>query len=194
MANAYTDTSLFDRAARFAIDAHANTERRGKGTPYVIHCMEAAAIVQTMTDDQEIMAAAILHDVIEDTEYTVEDICSRFGDRVAAMVVTETDVSLPPVLTEDPWIYKKMASIERLQEASLEEKMVALGDKLSNMRAIARDAEKQGPEFWSLFHNPDPKVHAWRYRNLAKALDELSEFDAYKEFAALIEKTFGPEK
>lgn len=58
MSNKYTDTSLFDKAMIFAINAHANTERRGKGFPYIIHCMEAVEIVATMTSDREMLAAA----------------------------------------------------------------------------------------------------------------------------------------
>lgn len=81
-----SETSLFDKAAKFAIDAHHNTERRGKGYPYIIHPMEAAAIVATMTNDQELLAAAILHDTVEDTDVTIEEIRERFGDRVAMLV------------------------------------------------------------------------------------------------------------
>ena len=73
------DTSLFDKAVQFAVDAHSGTERRGKGYPYIIHPMEAAAIVATMTKDQEMLAAAILHDTVEDTDVTIGQIRERFG-------------------------------------------------------------------------------------------------------------------
>ena len=81
-----SETSLFDKAAKFAIDAHHNTERRGKGYPYIIHPMEAAAIVATMTNDQELLAATALHDVVEDTKYTLTDILEKFGDDIASLV------------------------------------------------------------------------------------------------------------
>ena len=84
------ETSLFDEAVRFAVEAHRGTERRGKGFPYIIHPMEAAAIVATMTKDQEMLAAAILHDTVEDTDVTIEQIRERFGDRVAMLVQNET--------------------------------------------------------------------------------------------------------
>ena len=85
------DTSLLDRAIRFAVEAHSGVERRGKGFPYIVHPMEAMAIVATMTPDQEVLAAAALHDVVEDTEVTLDEIRSRFGDRVAQLVDTESD-------------------------------------------------------------------------------------------------------
>ena len=86
MANKYLDSDLLDRAIIFAVNAHHNTERRGKGFPYIVHPMEAVAIVATITPDQELLAAAALHDTIEDTDVTVEQIREAFGDRVAELV------------------------------------------------------------------------------------------------------------
>ncbi|MBO6079741.1 MAG: bifunctional (p)ppGpp synthetase/guanosine-3',5'-bis(diphosphate) 3'-pyrophosphohydrolase, partial [Bacteroidales bacterium] len=84
------DTQLFDKALKFATDAHSGTERRGKGFPYIIHPMEAVAIVATITSDQELLAAAVLHDTVEDTDVTIEDIRKEFGERVATLVQHET--------------------------------------------------------------------------------------------------------
>ena len=84
------DTSLFDKAAQFAIEAHRGTERRGKGFPFIIHPMEAATIVANITNDPEMLAAAILHDTVEDTEVTIEQIEELFGPRVARLVHTDT--------------------------------------------------------------------------------------------------------
>ena len=86
MANNPLDTTLLDRAIIFAVHAHAGTERRGKGFPYIVHPMEAVEIVSTITPDQELLAAAALHDVIEDTDITVGTLRAEFGDRVAALV------------------------------------------------------------------------------------------------------------
>ena len=80
MANKPLDTSLLDRAIIFAVRAHAGTERRGKGFPYIVHPMEAVEIVATMTRDQELLAAAALHDTVEDTDVTVEQIRAEFAD------------------------------------------------------------------------------------------------------------------
>ena len=65
--NKTLDTTLLDRVIIFAVRAHAGTERRGKGLPYIVHPMEAVEIVATMTPDQEMLAAAALHDTVEDT-------------------------------------------------------------------------------------------------------------------------------
>jgi myo-inositol-1(or 4)-monophosphatase len=68
--------------------------------------------------------------------------------------------------------------------------MVALGDKLSNMRAIARDYAVQGGAFWNLFHVTDRREHEWHYRGLADSLRELSDTFAFKEFEQLINQVF----
>ena len=191
MANKPLDTDLLDRAIMFAVRAHAGTERRGKGFPYIVHPMEAMEIVATMTSDQELLAAAALHDTVEDTDITVEQIRAEFGDRIASLVASESDNFEEGVSEEDSWHARKQAAIDRLSSASQDAKIVALGDKLSNMRAIARDYAMQGDKLWSLFHAKDPKDHEWHYRGLADALRELHDTFAYKEFEQLINQVFG---
>lgn len=239
MANKPLNTDLLDRAIIFAVKAHSGTERRGKGYPYIVHPLEAVEIVATMTKDQELLAAAALHDTVEDTDVTVDLIREEFGDRVACLVAEETD-SLPlsdfkaqsaeggisrraeskeqcddrkaPAgstaeaacpsgqlrssggMEEEratgTWHARKRAAIDRLSKASRDAKMVALGDKLSNMRAIARDYAVQGDALWNLFHAKDPKDHEWHYRGLAEALRELDGTPAYQEFEKLINQVF----
>lgn len=78
--------TLLDRAILFAVKAHAGAVRRDGHTPYILHCTEAAAIAATMTQEQEVLAAAVLHDVVEDTDVTAETLESEFGSRVALLV------------------------------------------------------------------------------------------------------------
>jgi myo-inositol-1(or 4)-monophosphatase len=190
MANKPLDTTLLDRAIVFAVCAHAGTERRGKGFPYIVHPMEAMEIVATMTRDQELLAAAALHDTVEDTDVTIEQIRTEFGDRIASLVASESDTVLDGLSVEESWHARKQAAIDRLALASRDGKIVALGDKLSNMRAIARDYAQQGDALWDLFHAKDPKDHEWHYRGLADALSELRGTFAYNEFETLINQVF----
>ena len=192
MANKPLHTELLDRAIIFAVRAHAGTERRGKGFPYIVHPMEAVEIVATMTSDQELLAAAALHDTVEDTNTTIEQIQAEFGERVAALVAAESDEPHQRPDDIENWRARKQAAIDRIANASLDAKMVALGDKLSNMRAIARDYAKQGDALWNLFHSKNSKDHEWHYRGLANALSELRDTFAYKEFERLINQVFGP--
>ncbi len=194
MANKYLDTELLDRAIIFAVKAHHNTERRGKGFPYIVHPLEAMEIVATITPDQELLAAAALHDVIEDTEVTVDELREMFGERIARLVHAESD-QIDGVLfdgqnEEETWHARKQAAIDRLAAAPHDAKIVAMGDKLSNMRAIARDYKEKGDALWSIFHVKDKASHEWHYRGLAASLSELSGTFAYQEFVRLIDEVF----
>ena len=89
------------------------------------------------------------------------------------------------------WHEKKTQQIKQLAEAPYDSKVVALGDKLSNMRGIAWDYRKVGDKVWELFHAPNGKDDvAWYYRSLADALLELSGTAAYQEFSNLVNEVF----
>ena len=179
------DTTLFDRAVRLAIEAHGGTERRGKGFPYVLHPLEAATIVATATNDPEMLAAAVLHDVVEDTDISIDQLRQLFGDRVARLVHTET---APKGLS---WRAKREHQVARLAAADRDSQLVALGDKLSNMRAIALDHAAIGDALWSRFNAPGGKQDiAWYYRALADALAPLADTAAWREFDALAHSVF----
>lgn len=181
---------MVDRAAAFAIKAHSGIARKGKGYPYSLHVMEAAAIVATMTDDAEMIAAAFLHDVIEDTDYTYDDILKEFGKRIADFVLSESDAP-DDGSRSDSWRERKIQTMNRLANSSREVKIIAMGDKLSNMRAIWRDYKVQGDSLWQIFNVKERSAHEWHYRTLVACLSELSDTFAYKEFERLVEDVFG---
>ena len=184
------DTTLLDRAICFAAKAHAGVVRKGTTVPYIVHPMEALAIVATITDDQELLAAAALHDVIEDAGVSPADIRSEFGDRVASLVDSETDNEVPGMSHVDSWQIRKQSAVDHLASASRDIQIVALGDKLSNMRAMVRHYAQVGEQVWQRFNQKDPACHAWYYRQLVASLSPLSDTEAYREFAALVEQVF----
>lgn len=185
------NTDMVDKAIRFATEAHRGTERRGKGFPYILHPLEAMTIVATLTNAPDLLAAAVLHDTIEDTEVTCADIRREFGEHVAQLVVLETDERTTPQGKTLTWQERKQRDMDSLRTASREVKIVALGDKLSNMRAIARDYRMKGDQLWNIFHVKDKATHAWRYKGLRDALSELSGTSAFEEFDRLVEEVFG---
>ena len=184
------DTNFLDKALRFAITAHSGVERRGKGFPYIVHPLEAVAIVASITPDQEMLAAAALHDVIEDTNYTEEDIRKEFGDRVAKLVASESDLVVEGKNESESWVERKQFAIDRLAKLDRDGKIVSLGDKLSNARAMLQDYEKLGEELWNKFHVNDPKLHKWHYEGLRDSLSELKGTYAYEEFCEIVDKLF----
>ncbi len=185
------DTALVDKAIVFATNAHRGTERRGKGYPYIVHPMEAMTIVATIDNSPDLLAAAVLHDTVEDTEVTLEQLEREFGEHVARLVAGETDVRTMPNGRELTWLERKRRDMENLRTASREVKIVTIGDKLSNMRAIARDYRRRGDEVWQMFHVKDKATHAWRYKGLRDALADLSDTFAFQEFDQLVKEVFG---
>ncbi|MBR1844963.1 MAG: HD domain-containing protein [Lachnospiraceae bacterium] len=190
MGEKHIDTTFLDEALRFAITAHSGVERRGKGYPYIVHPMEAVAIVATVTNDQELLAAAALHDVVEDTNYTVEDIRKNFGDRVADLVAHESDLIVEGKSESESWVERKQYAIDRLKGLTYEEKLVSIGDKLSNARAMLNEYKTMGEKLWDKFHVSDPKLHKWHYEGLRDAMSDLKGTIPYEEFSEIIDKLF----
>ena len=91
---------LVSEAISFAVKAHDGMRRKKSKSPYILHPMEAAVIVGTMTDDQDLIAAAALHDVVEDTDVTIKEIEEKFGARVKELVSAETENKRPDLPPE----------------------------------------------------------------------------------------------
>lgn len=185
---------LFERAAVFAVAAHSGMTRKGNGIPYISHPVEAAAIVAEMTDDQELIAAAVLHDVVEDTEVTLPEIQAYFGDRVAFYVAGESEDKRRDLPPESTWLLRKRETIEFLKtRADTGARMLALADKLSNLRSVARDVKVLGDRLWERFHQKEKSMHGWMYRETAEALRELEDYPAWQEYDRLIRQVFEKE-
>ena len=131
---------LVSEAIAFAVKAHDGMRRKKSESPYILHPMEAAVIVGTMTNDQNVISAAALHDVVEDADITIDEIEVRFGKRVRELVESETEdkrADLPP---SDTWKIRKEESLAVLKNTDdIDVLIVWLGDKLANIRSIYRD-------------------------------------------------------
>ena len=183
---------LVSEAIAFAVKAHDGMRRKKSEAPYILHPMEAAVIVGTMTDDQHLIAAAALHDVVEDAGITIDEIEEKFGRRVRELVESETEnkrADLPPV---DTWRIRKEESLATLKNTDdLGVLMVWLGDKLANMRAIYRDFKVEGVAMWQRFNQQDAGAQAWYYRSIVTLTERLSHTSAWLEYKTLTELVFG---
>ena len=183
---------LVSEAITFAAKAHDGMRRKKSSVPYILHPMEAAVIVATMTDDQNLIAAAALHDVVEDAGITVEEIEERFGMRVRELVQSETEnkrADLPP---SETWRIRKAESLAVLKNTEdLGVLMVWLGDKLANMRSIYRDWKVEGDAIWQKFNQKDVAEQAWYYRSIVTLTQQLSHTSAWLEYKTLTELIFG---
>ena len=182
---------VFERAVCFAAEAHSGTVRKQEKTPYLLHLLEVATIIGTMSADRELLAAGVLHDTVEDAGVEPEELERLFGARVAALVATETENKRRGTPSEDTWEQRKRESLEELSRTDDPAvKMLWLGDKLSNMRSIYRSWERKGNAVWQGFHQKDPARQAWYYRTVAELLRSLSDYPAWQEYDALVRTVF----
>ena len=187
----YHFMDLFDEAVLYATEKHSGQTRKLVTTPYILHPMEVAAIVGTMTDDQSTLAAAILHDTVEDTDATLEDIEEKFGRRVALIVMTETEEKREGIPPAETWKLRKEETLNMLENTKdMSVKMLWLGDKLSNIRSFDRELRQHGNGLWQKLNQKDPAEHEWYYRSIAAALSDLSGYDAYREYVATVDRVF----
>ena len=184
------ESTILDRAICFAVEAH-NGQKRKDGTAFILHPLEDAAIVGTMTEDPEILAAAVLHDTVEDTAVTPEMILEQFGDRVYELVMHETEDKRADVPPEETWRIRKEETLAVLaQSTDTAVKMLWLGDKLSNMRAFHRQYFTEGEAIFGRFNNTNPKDQAWYYGTVLRLLNDLSAYPAYREYETLYHEVF----
>ena len=185
------ELQLLKNAYEFAVVAHKDVMRKGTDIPYITHPVEAACIAMTMTGNVEVVVAALLHDVVEDTEYSLEDIKKKFGQKIADLVEEETENKREGMSSEETWRIRKEEAIARFATASYDAKIIALSDKLSNLRSMDRDYKTVGEKLWQRFHQKDKNEHGWYYKSMAEVTKDLSGTDAWKEYKALCETVFG---
>ena len=183
---------LVSEAILYAVKVHDGMRRKKTSTPYILHPLEAAVIVGTMTDDQEIIAAAVLHDVVEDTDASIEEIEETFGKRVRDLVESETENKRKDIPAKDSWRIRKEESLEVLKNANdIGVLMTWLGDKLANVRSLYRELQVVGDALWEKFNQKDVNQHAWYYHSIVKLTEPLSHTSAWLEFKTLVELVFG---
>lgn len=182
---------IFDKALCYATEKHSGQVRKFSHIPYIVHPVEVAGIIATMSDDKELLAAALLHDTVEDTDATIEEIRELFGEKVSSLVLTETEDKREGQSPEETWVLRKEESLLLLDNTNdLNVKMLWLGDKLSNMRSFANIFKQEGNAIWNRFHQKDPKMQAWYYSSIAKYLSVLHNYPVYQEYVDLVKYVF----
>ena len=128
---------LVKKARLFAIELHQRIDQRRKysNQPYEVHLKAVADIVSSVSADQEMIAAAWLHDTVEDTPATLEDIGRKFGPSVAKLVEDLTDVSRPG---DGNRAVRKMIGLRHTAQASVRAKTIKLADIIDNAQDITR--------------------------------------------------------
>lgn len=175
--------NIIEEAIIYATIMHQGKIRKFGGIPYILHPMEVAQILSTMTDDREIIAAGILHDIVEDTDGTLAEIGSRFGKRVAYLVSSESENEYPNEDKAATWKRRKEESLLVLKNSTdIGVKMLWLADKLANIRSLAGIYSEKGEAMWQDLHQSDPAMQCWYYRTIAETVElSLNKTGAFKE-------------
>lgn len=182
---------LFEKASNLAIKAHQGSTRKFCKTPYILHPFEVASIASRMTDSEEVLCAALLHDVVEDANVSLDYIKEEFTPYIATLVESETENKRKNIPSSETWKIRKQESIDSLSKVDDKGiKILWLSDKLSNMRSIAYDYSKIGDEIWQRFNQKDKKEHKWYYESVLKCVSELECYPAYREYESLIKYVF----
>ena len=133
--NANIDISLIRKAYEFSDMAHAG-QKRSSGEPYVEHCLEVAFILAEQHMDSTTLAAGLIHDVVEDTDYTIEDIRREFNDEIAEMVDGVTKIGAMEYSSREElqveYFRKMLLSMAR----DIRVILIKLADRLHNMRTL----------------------------------------------------------
>lgn len=175
---------LLHKAIEFAAIKHRNQYRKGTDTPYIVHLMEVLQILASNNCSIEVQIAGVLHDTVEDTDTTIQDIETLFGSEIADLVLSDTeDKSLP-------WTKRKEIALENLKTHTLDQKKLLCADKLSNIKSIYNDLRIVGSHVWSRFKG-SPSQTEWYYREIVKELEkDLNGYPMFEELKTYVNLVF----
>ena len=180
-----------NRAIAFATEAHNGAVRKITLLPYILHPMEVAANAASITTDEDVIIAALLHDTVEDAGVLPETLVREFGQRVADLVASETEDKMNHLPKSASWKARKEGSLQILRNTEDEGvKMLWLSDKLANMRSLYADWLKNGDNVFLHFHVTDKSLHAWYYRSIAELTQSLKDSAAWQEYNRLVELVY----
>lgn len=153
------------KAVMFAAKAHAGQTRKGNDIPYIYHPMEVLQILTEMGCDEDVKIAGVLHDTVEDTDTTIEDIKEAFGENVALLVGGHTEDKTKT------WQERKEDDIAALRAGSVGLKAIVFADKLSNIISLYDDYKVMGDTVYEKF-NAGKEKQAWYYGELLKVFSD----------------------
>ena len=157
--------SITEEAKQFAISAHAGQFRKSiPGLPMVTHPIAVAELLAQYGYDEEVVAAGFLHDVVEDTKYTITDIENIFGKNIASLVQTATEPD-----KRLSWLERKQHTIDSIKVAPLRNKVIVAADKIDNTAGLVKLAQTRGLSAFNVF-KAAPDAQLWYVSGVYKSL------------------------
>ncbi len=177
-------TPKIEQAVIKASQLHQRQKRKGDpAIPYIIHPFCVAFILSHYTDDEDIIIAGLLHDVIEDTSYTYKELAKDFGIKIKN-IVKEVSGSNMKGGKKATWQKRKEDYLKYLKDASFEAMMVSCADKMHNLMAVEPAYKKYGKELWDRFNAPVEKKF-WFYGEVLKILKQRLNNQIVKELGKI---------
>jgi (p)ppGpp synthase/HD superfamily hydrolase len=155
------------KAIDFATRAHSGQYRKGTKIPYITHPLNVAKTLIQLECSETIIAAGILHDTLEDTRVTFDELLEIFGKEIADLVNSASE----PNKSDWIWENRKAHTLKYLKTASEQVLILSLADKLDNIRSIREDYERIGDKLWKRFNRPKEK-QKWYYEALVGIYSE----------------------
>lgn len=159
--------NMIEKAMQFAAVKHDGHYRKDSEIPYITHPVGVAMILQKIKAPDEVVAAGILHDTLEDTNTTANELMEHFGEKVLQLVIaaSEPDKSLP-------WEDRKQHTIDSISSMTPDEILVITADKLHNIRSIQADLNENGESVWGRF-NRGKREQSWYYMSVVRELESF---------------------
>ncbi len=173
-----------DIAIEFAAKAHQNQKRKGTDIPYISHPFGVAIILHHAKCKEDIIIAGLLHDTLEDTAITEEEIRNQFGEEILRLVLGATEPD-----KNASWEVRKHHTLEYLKSADLAIRQLSCADKLHNLRSIRRDVMLFGNKIWDKFKR-GYEEQKWYYTSLVESLGYNSRFSLLDTFQDEVESFF----
>ena len=189
---------LVRKALNFAALAHSKVvnkdgtvgqRRKGTSIPYIVHPVEVCMILRENGCSAEVQAAGLLHDTVEDTGVTLDEIEKQFGSKVRDLVAGESEDKMRTLSEKASWKARKQHTIDGLKSATKEEMYVCAADKLSNLRSMAYDLAVSGESLWRRF-NASKEDIKWYYSSVAENLEPIKDKPMRAELLSLIAEVF----
>ena len=175
--------NILEEAVIYATIMHQGEVRKFRNTPAILHSLEVAQIMSTMTFDLELITAGILHDIVEHTDGTLAEIEKRFGGRVAALVDSVSENDYPGEEATETWKRRKEEALRLLKNSGdIGVQMLWVADQLANIRSLAGVYSEVGEAMWSKLNQQDPDQQRWYYQSVAETVElSLNKTGAFKE-------------
>lgn len=177
---------IVEVAARIAYTAHLDQTRKDDASPYFIHPCMVAMMLRRHGFADAVVAAGFVHDVLEDTKVTREELEEQLGNEVVSIVLEVTEEKALP------WEERKRAYIEKVVSGSEAAMAVSIADKIHNLESLMAAYDVSGPAIWELFNRGKEKK-LWFEETMLKRVQEKWQHPLVEEYAALVERMRGLE-